>query len=369
MIIIVITLCITGGTFDITACQVKADGTLMEIAAANGGNAGGHKVNEAFWILLTEIFGSIQAECFRRENREDEFLLEKHFETKKKGISESTNSQSSENITFFIPVLYEMFKNEQGENTLPETIRKCKHAEYITLCKSKIRIKKVLIKKLFEKPCSEIVDRVADLLSQPALSNVDVIMMVGGFSDSDYLYAKMKEMVDTKSPITQVLRPKDAISAVLKGAVLFGNDPLIFSERICRFTYGIRIQRPFREEKDPKKFEMGGNCLNVFDKLNEIGTPISSIEFSSPKRYRPLFKNETEAKLEFYASKHRDPQYTTDVDCVHLGDVFVKRATTDRPLEEQTILVSIKVGDTCLVVKAVEEITGEDVLKEVKFLG
>ena len=271
--------------------------------------------------------------------------------------------------------MYEIFRNKERNISIKETIRSCKHAEYITLKGSKLRIKQELIKSLFEKPCSDVVQRVENLLSQPALSNVDFLMMVGGFSDSEYLYAKMKEMVKGKSPNTQVLRPMDAINAVLKGAVLFGHSPLVFSERICRYTYGIRVQRPFRKGFDPTAYIMedshgSRNCLNVFDQIITIGTKISSNEFKEAKQpYRPLVQDETEAKLEFYASKAEDPQYTTGRDCVHLGDVIVKRTETDRPLEEQTIRVSIKVGDTCLVVKAVDEITGKDVLKEVTFLG
>ena len=79
-----ISLSFLGGTFDITSCQVLADGKLMEIDTANGGNAGGHKVNEEFWILLAEIFGSNQIKIFRKEKREDEFQLERVFETMKK---------------------------------------------------------------------------------------------------------------------------------------------------------------------------------------------------------------------------------------------------------------------------------------------
>jgi hypothetical protein len=37
-----------------------------------------------------------------------------------------------------------------------------------------------------------------------------------------------------------VICPSDAVAAVLKGAVMYGHNPELISERICPRTYGIR---------------------------------------------------------------------------------------------------------------------------------
>jgi hypothetical protein len=46
-------------------------------------------------------------------------------------------------------------------------------------------------------------------------------------------------------PKLNVICPSDAVAAVLKGAVMYGHNPELISERICPRTYGISVSAYF----------------------------------------------------------------------------------------------------------------------------
>jgi molecular chaperone DnaK (HSP70) len=64
---------------------------------------------------------------------------------------------------------------------------------------------------------------------------ISTILMVGGFSDCPLLH----ERVTSEFPKLNVICPSDAVATVLKGAVMYGHNPELISERICPRTYGI----------------------------------------------------------------------------------------------------------------------------------
>jgi hypothetical protein len=54
--------------------------------------------------------------------------------------------------------------------------------------------------------------------------------MVGGFSQSPVLYDRM----ESAFPNMEVICPQDAVLAIVKGAVMFGNNPRLIQERISQ---------------------------------------------------------------------------------------------------------------------------------------
>ena len=85
------------------------------------------------------------------------------------------------------------------------------------------------------KLCIGIIDHVHDLLDKPKVEGINTILMVGEFSNSPILQGRIKrEFQDYR-----VVIPIEPGLAVLRGAVLFGHDPSIISERIAKYWYGI----------------------------------------------------------------------------------------------------------------------------------
>jgi hypothetical protein len=49
----------------------------------------------------------------------------------------------------------------------------------------------------------------------------------------------------------EVICPQEAVLAIVKGAVMFGNNPRLIQERISPRTYGICVNEPFDSTQHP----------------------------------------------------------------------------------------------------------------------
>ena len=96
----------------------------------------------------------------------------------------------------------------------------------------KLLITPALFESCFEPACiGIIIDHVHDLLDKPKVEGINTILMVGEFSNSPILQGRIKrEFQDYR-----VVIPNEPGLAVLRGAVLFGHDPSIISERIAKY--------------------------------------------------------------------------------------------------------------------------------------
>ena len=77
--------------------------------------------------------------------------------------------------------------------------------------------------------------------------SIGTILMVGGFSQSPVLYDGIKSAF----PNMEVICPQDAVLTIVKGAVMFGNNPRLIQERISPRTYGICVNAPFDSTQHP----------------------------------------------------------------------------------------------------------------------
>jgi hypothetical protein len=62
-------------------------------------------------------------------------------------------------------------------------------------------------------------------------------------------------LVKLEFPKLNVICPSDAVAAILKGAVMYGHNPELISERICPRTYGITVDVPFDDRKHPRRLK------------------------------------------------------------------------------------------------------------------
>ena len=85
----------------------------------------------------------------------------------------------------------------------------------INLNKSEMVISAKLVKSFFDDPIEKIVQCTNDLLDN--VSDVDNIVLVGGFSESKYLQSVMLSTFGNK-----IIKPSHQSSAVQKGAVMYG---------------------------------------------------------------------------------------------------------------------------------------------------
>lgn len=97
------------------------------------------------------------------------------------------------------------------------------------------------------------VSRILDLINAQTkeLSSIDLILLVGGFGESEYLYQRI--LAWARKPQIRVIQPREAATAIVRGAVLKGLEARGFSEtqitRRARRWYVVTVNEVFVEGK------------------------------------------------------------------------------------------------------------------------
>jgi len=230
---------------------------------------------------------------------------------------------------------------------------------------SRLYFKAEVIENIFNTSVSEIVNYVKQSLDSPVLQGkkIDAIVVVGGFAMSGYVLEKIRDaFADRRIP---VIRPQETELAVLKGAVLFGQNEAIITSRVALYTYGVAFTMEFDASKHMAEsmYEAQGqnwaNC--VFSKHVTEGQSIKLGEWTEYKEYYPVDENQKKATVYVFASKDKNPIHTTDMGCFCIGqfDVdFPKSVVAGKKLR-RAVKIALRFGGTELEVRGVVESTGK----------
>lgn len=345
-----------GGTTDITVHEKLKDGNLREVHRACGGPWGGIAVDQNFINLLESIVGKKAMTYFINNHRSDYQDMMKEFEITKRNIELETEKDIKIKLPFnlFETVKKERFLGKDFRTALAES----EHAKEIKLIGDKIKINPDLARSLMEKVVDEIISQMEqcfrDVITQ---HNLSLILMVGGFSESQYIQQRVKERFEGQNNV-RVMIPMEAGLAVLKGAVVFGRQPQSISSRILRYTYGAEITPKWNAElyDVAHRSEDGQFCNNVFkpfaymDKEVEMGKQIEKI-------YNTIEPMQNVVYLKIFCSDKYDTKYTTEQGCIPLGTLAITLKHPKR--ENQEIKVIYEFGNTELKVSGKEAVSGE----------
>lgn len=327
---------------------------------------GGTKVDASFTSLLAEIVGKDVFEKFSSDNKYDFLDLMREFEIKKRKISPDLD----EKVTIRVPVrLSETFcKMNPGINITDVTLNS-EYREQLTWKGDKIRIEARLVKTLFDGSCKQIVNHLKELFTHPAVNDVASILLVGGFSESLMLQSEIREAFKNK----KVIIPAEAGLAVLKGAVLCGHEPKKVSGRVCRYTYGVKTARRFNSSIHPKFKKIIHNgierCDDIFSIHVRVGQVVEVGEQQVKRTYTPVEPDQTNVVFDIYTSNDKEPTYTTDEGCTHLGKLRVNMPDTSKGMD-RGVIVHMTFSGTKIAVTAVDPDNPERaVTTNVDFLG
>ena len=353
-----------GGTVDITVHEVSSSGGLKEVHAACGGGWGGILVDDAFKDLLVDIFGKEVYATFITEETEDWLDLWRSFEVKKKTIDPNQTSTINMRIP---PTLMTLFK-DHNDHDLAEGIKNSKFAENIQLRKDKMIFQANLMKELFDKSIKTTIMHVEKVLGDSKVDKVKAILMVGGLSTS----LMLKEAIKSKFASMAVITPREAASAVLRGAVIFGHNPSSISQRVLRKTYGTDVTVPFvkNEHRESKKITIEGEarCGDIFSKHVECGQTVTVGEAQAELSYTPSYLQQQQLHFTLYASDLKNPKYV-DEGCVRVGSMTIDISDVNGSRSDRGVAVSLTFGDTEIKAKARVEKTGKIVIASFDFLG
>jgi hypothetical protein len=342
--------------------EVQHDGSIKQLYMANGGDWGGTKVDEAFDEFLQELVGSPALYRFRDKDKAGHLDLLREFEIKKRDIKQDKISK----VTFKVPIsLRDAYEHENEGRNLCESLSRS--SKRVVWAGDKLRMEPDSARELFSSPCQHITDHLQTIFDDEKVEGTNIILMVGGFSESPML----RNAVERAFPNRTLIIPQEAGLAVLRGAVLFGFEPRIISTRICKATYGVKTNSPFEEGTDPedKKSIVEGDvlCQDRFDKHVEIHQAVGIDEEFGEQVYVPVRSDQTAMKIEIWTSLYANPRYTYDPSCSYHGELHVQMPETTGG-KKRRIGVKMIFGKTQLEVRALNKRTGKETNAKFDFL-
>ncbi|WAQ98326.1 HS12A-like protein [Mya arenaria] len=327
---------------------------LKELNWASGGAWGGTMVDKAFEDFIIKIFGGKSYEEFKKNHVDDLVDLQREFELKKRSISVSKVGKE----TLKLPVTLCEVYTKLTKKSLQDAIKDNKEfAGKIAYSAGKLRVDCDVMRSWFKESCEKTIDHVRKLLKQPASAGTNTILMVGGFSESMMLQEQMKAAFGDK----RLIIPEDAGLAVLKGAVIFGHDPLTIASRIAKCSYGICVYRDFNPSEHPqnKLVRLGSRkkCKDIFARHVKKGDELVVGQAQSTSRYSKLEEDQISLDFDIYTSPEDNPKFVDGTDCTFLGKLEVE--VPHEKSREIGVFVSMIFGGTELTVIAKEEKSGK----------
>lgn len=351
---------VVGGTADITVHEINRNATLKELRKSSGGPWGGTFVDKNFLQWLSNIFGAVTMERFKSEQMSDYFELLRDFETKKR----NTDVDNTSKCTFKLALSLLNIYGEENEISLSDKISRLGLNEQVRVVGDKFRIDSTILCSFFESPVKELIRHLQDILHERNMKNVSTILLAGGFGESKFVQRELKAHLNTK----RILTPYDAGLVVVKGAVVFGHNSKIISDRVMKYTYGFKVHVAFNERTHDKnrKFMMNGEeRVYVFRAINKLDETKSVGESSIIKNMQPNKFHRTVVQL--YASDKSVVKYVTDDGCSKVATLSVFHPEGKTLSDKKFDLIFI-FGDTELIVKARIQKTGREFILTVNCL-
>lgn len=332
--------------------EVKRNIQLRELARASGGKWGGISVDMTFKSVLAEITTEKMIENYSYKYPSDYLELFTQFENIKRRFKKGYDLNSVTTLT--LPFSFNKECLETLGRDFTTLIGSSKFKDQIIVKRDKMRIKLTLFETFFQPPCSGIIKHMEQLFQSPNVRDVKKILMVGGFSESWIL----QECIQKAFPDRQVIVPKEASLAVLRGAVMFGFFPNTITSRIAKYTYGVDMNVAFdpaiHEESKREIIEGVEYCTGKFDTHVRAGEELFIDEALAQRYYIPVTPKQSFVTFRVYFTEKSCPEYVDQ--CTILGHVVINVPVGSK---DRIVDVRMKFGRTELAVEAFVLNTGE----------
>ncbi|KAI9301595.1 hypothetical protein BJ944DRAFT_1812 [Cunninghamella echinulata] len=170
-----------------------------------------------------------------------------------------------------------------------------------------------LKEKVFNPVVEKVIRLIDEQLNGSTLKPVDAIFMVGGFGKSTYLHKCVERAFVPRVQFVGI--PPRAEMAVVRGAVYFGLNPKIVSQRVLRRTYGLCSQMNYEPNLDPPENRvMVDNrwyCKQRFSIYARKGQAVG-VDECVTKKYQVKYPHSTETDLYAFDDDGSVPRLITD---------------------------------------------------------
>lgn len=360
-----------------TAYRVEKNNTLSELHCASGDAVGGTNVDKLFFELLNDIFGDDVVERFQNKSPSDWQELLRSFEVKKRCIGRKGQIEQQEKWDTFSNLggLFHEHTMSNSQTSLSKRLQEMK--KKIKCSNPKLRIDiTTLTKTVFTGPIKDIVNHLTGLFTEEDVKDIEIILIVGGFSECPLLQNEIK----ISFPNKRIVNPREGSIAVMKGAVLYGHSAEIIARkrieqgqellpneevskcivrRRSKAYYGVATDAIFIDGKHLSACQYTSEegllmCSNIFyclikkNQELEIGKTVIEETFRS--------SNSSEAHFEIYCSS-KEALYCHEEGCRKIGNVRVK--FSDDALDKRLFKVQLHFGFTETIAIAIDLKTQE----------
>ena len=308
---------VLGGTVDITAHEILLDGSVKEISPPCGGPWGAISVDKRFVLQLEHIFGREFIDTFKADKPQEWLTFISNFEKKKRAFKPDGK------CSIRIPIPYS-FDNDILKNVSANAKR-----EGVGFASGHLTVKHEVALGFFSESIDHIFDQVISLLTEERLASLNYILLVGGFASCPILQDACRSIIPEK---IKVLIPIDAQLAVMRGAVLFGHNPLQICSRIARCTYGIAINDKFCEgvHTPSKKFvdyQDDEMCSDIFEVLVTKGERVENRGTKTTVLLRSSEKDSIGIRI--FKTEKTDVTYVDEPEVTKIGEAVLSNFTGD----------------------------------------
>eukprot|EP01091_Cochliopodium_minus_P008492 TRINITY_DN193_c0_g1_i1.p1 TRINITY_DN193_c0_g1~~TRINITY_DN193_c0_g1_i1.p1 ORF type:complete len:629 (-),score=134.33 TRINITY_DN193_c0_g1_i1:44-1930(-) len=307
-----------GGTVDFS-CFKKRNGNLVQIYQPEGCPAGGTYVDQKFFDWFFE-----KIECGRnnikpRHQMRDEILRsDEYLIMKKKWWIKKHIFTGEESCT--IPVA----KLAKKMNVKISDINQNGH----------LVINATQMKIFFKESIQAINDKNHQIIKDLLIKNekIDTYILAGGYGESTYLFNSIIQYIKTNfsNQKIEIKLIPEAGKSVLKGAIFYGLNKSLISERICPSTYGVGVNELFglksyhTENRRITREDGNDYCIDCFHLLATVGESIKTNTFKTTTVCVDQGLNLNGASISLFSSNNKTiPHFTDTNDCSELTNITI----------------------------------------------
>ena len=217
-------------------------------------------------------------------------------------------------------------------------------------------IERDLIMECYSEVVDNIVRHVKGLLQR--VDNIHCILVVGGLAGCSLIPTRMKAAFQTSK--CHVICPINPAMSVVKGSVMYGQNPYFNRARVSKYSYGIHTSMPFKDGVHPEenRFQHNGMqfCHSIFAALVRRGDVIDG---SKPitKTINVASAAQKGMHLYIYRSRDRHVRYTDSVNCECVLVLCVESPRVELGMD-RAVELSIEFRQSTIEVRAVDKRSG-----------
>ena len=372
---------IGGGTVDIAVYNSQSNNTFESVLPPTGNDWGGTKVNEEYSKLLQKIVQDPEFKSFcgvPQQEAQNQAVITTHiyhdFEFSKNSFGKSTKKERRMTLRLHRKIVdfYSPEKIQEGIAELKDARIQLNGADLLVIQFSKVE-------ELFAPAIRGILDCIDIAIAKSPVA-INTVYLVGGFGGCPYVFNKLKEF-DKLSNLC-IVTPKDYHVAVVKGAIIFQQNPHTMHSRVSSAYYGLQATvkyDPQKHDRRRKRYDLKREYTVTDNAFEVIVQKYQKVRYDEvlvfPSFATPLSEKSDKVELQLFKTYKDGVAYTRNPNgelcegVEEIGKLELDIPPSTLPLESRTITLKVHIGGPELYFQGKNDETEEKVHCMIDFLS